>query len=262
MPFWFLLTPDIYNEKIDNKKNAILKENIILGREDVAHIKALRLSRGDTIVLTDGRGRAFSARLESIGSRRAEALILYELEQQVEPSLEVVLFAGVSKGEKMELVVRQSVELGVKKIVPVLTERAVVRVTSEEKGKRKTRRWQNIAISAALQCRRSFVPEVLPPLNLEEALELMRESELVIVPWEEEKKRGFRALVENIKKPSSVSIFTGPEGGISFKEMEKLREIPGVFAITLGPRILRAETAPLAVLSIVMYLWGDLSGEG
>jgi 16S rRNA (uracil1498-N3)-methyltransferase len=249
MSSWFLLPPE----------NIHHKENVILERDDLTHLKALRLTRGDFIVLADGKGRAFKARLEYIGSQRAEAAILYEIEQKVEPSLEVTLFTGVSKGEKMDLVIRHSVELGARKIVPVLTERTVVRVTAE-KGKEKTRRWQNIAVSAAAQCRRSFIPEVLTPLNFTEALELMCKNDLVIVPWEEEKERGLRNLAENIKSPQSVSIFTGPEGGISFKEMEKLRQLPGVYTISLGPRILRAETAPLAVLSIVMYLWGDLCG--
>ncbi|NMB40994.1 MAG: 16S rRNA (uracil(1498)-N(3))-methyltransferase [Firmicutes bacterium] len=262
MSHWFMLSPEKLYRKGNNEESIIPRENVILQPENVAHIRALRLSQGDGIVITDGQGRAFKACLGSVDRRGAKVRILCELKRQVEPPLDVILFVGISKGEKTERIVRQSVELGVRKIVPVLTGRTVVRIATEEKGKRRTRRWQNIAISAALQCRRSVVPEVLLPLSFEEALGLMRESELVIVPWEEEKKRGFGTLAENIKNPSSVSIFTGPEGGISLREMEKLREIPGLFEITLGPRILRAETAPLAVLSVVMFLWGDLSGKG
>jgi len=248
---WFLLPP----EKIDFKKNVLLE------REELTHLKALRLSRGDFIVLADGKGRAFMARLEFINTQRAEASILYELEQKAEPPLEVSLFLGVSKGEKMDLVIRASVELGARKIIPVVTERTVVKLTAE-KGKEKARRWQNIAASAAAQCRRSFIPQVVTPLAFAEAVELMRQNTPVIVPWEEENKQGLRNLAENIPKPCSLSIFTGPEGGISYKEMEKLKELPGVYPVTLGPRILRAETAPLAALSIVMYLWGDLSERG
>lgn len=263
MPYWFLLSPEeIYNKKKANEGDAGFNKNVILRSGNIAHLRALRLSASDEIVLTDGKGRAFSARLKSAGPRTADAEILYELEQKVEPSLEAFLFAGVSKRDKMEQIVRQSVELGVRRIIPVLTERTVFRVTGEDKAGKKAGRWQNVAVSAALQCRRSIVPEVLPPLNFMESLELMRESDIIIIPWEEEKSCSFRDLVQNIKKPSAVSIFTGPEGGISLNEMEKLKALPNAFAITLGPRILRAETAPLAVLSIIMYLWGDLSGEG
>lgn len=249
MSCWFLLPP----EKIASKKNVFLE------RDDFAHLKALRLNAGDFIVLADGRGKAFQARLVKVERQKAQAEILYELKSSNEPSLKVTLFAGLSKGEKMDLIVRSSVELGVRRIVPVLMERTVVKITPE-KGKEKAGRWQNVAASAAAQCRRSFMPEVWSPLTFKEALELIGKEDLVIVPWEEEKNRGIGEIAQNYKSPSSVSIFTGPEGGISFEEMEKLRKLPGVFAVTLGPRILRAETAPLAVLSIVMYLWGDLCG--
>ncbi|RJX29588.1 MAG: 16S rRNA (uracil(1498)-N(3))-methyltransferase [Dethiobacter sp.] len=249
MSCWFFLPP----EEIHSK------ENIVLKADNLMHLKALRLAKGDLIVLADGKGRAFYARLDFLASDRAEASILYELEKNVEPPLEVTLALGVSKGEKMDLVIRHSVELGVKKIVPVLTGRTVVRVTAE-KVKGKNRRWQNIALSAASQCRRSFIPEVLAPLSFTEALEIMARNDLVIVPWEEEKEQGLRHLAEITKRPQEVCIFTGPEGGISFEEMEKLKELPEVYPVTLGPRILRAETAPLAVLAIVMYLWGDLAG--
>lgn len=262
MPFWFLLPCAINVENNESGNGVFPRENVVFKPEAVAHVRALRLSSGDPIILTDGNGRAYRARLTSVGSGQVKAEVLEKFEKGVEPSLEIVLFAGISKGEKMERIVRQSVELGVKKIVPVLTERTVIRGVDGEKGKKKTWRWQNIATAAALQCRRSFVPAVLPPLNFAAALELMRESDLVIVPWEEEKRLGLHSLAENIKNPSAVGVFTGPEGGISTSEMEKLKTLPQAFAITLGPRILRAETAPLAVLSIIMYLWGDLSGKG
>ena len=255
MSSWFLLPP----EALEGKKKVILQ------KEHLSHLKALRLAGGDPIVLADGRGRAYKARLEYIGSQNAEASLLYELAQKVEPPLEVTLFLGVSKREKIDLVIRHSVELGVRKIIPVLTERTVVKITAE-KGKEKAMRWRKIAASAVEQCRRSFIPEVLPPLPFTEALALMREHSSeenpVIVPWEEETRLGIGELAEKIKNPSSVSLFTGPEGGFSLQEMEKLRKITGVYPVTLGPRILRAETAPLAVLSIVMYLWGDLSRGG
>lgn len=233
---------------------------VFLEGDDFTHLKALRLRPGDFIVLADGKGKAFRCRLLQLERQKAQAEILSELEGTGEPSLEVTLFAGLSKGEKMELIVRASVELGVKRIVPVLMERTVVRI-APAKGRERAVRWQKIAASAAAQCRRSFLPEVCSPLPFKEALELLEREDLVIVPWEEEKSRGIEEIAQSYPSLSSVSIFTGPEGGISSEEMAKLRKHPKVFPITLGPRILRAETAPLAALAVVMYLWGDLGGK-
>lgn len=246
--FWFFLPPgDLYNQ-----------EHIILKGKVFTHLKAARLRPGERIVLADGRGRAFAARLLSRGAQSAEAKILHELDRNAEPPLEVTLFSGIAKGEKMDRIVRQSVELGVSKIVPVLTERTVVKL-KRGKGEERARRWQNIAFAAAAQCRRSFVPEVLKPLSFTEMLDLLHGEKMILVPWEEERERGLRHLVESIKvPPQSVCIFTGPEGGIAPREMEKLKRLSGFHPLTLGPRILRAETAPLAVLAVLMYVWGDL----
>ena len=248
LSFWFFLPP----EDLDRQKQIILQGRVF------AHLKAARLRPGEQIVLADGLGRAFASRLLSCGEHFAEAEILYELSQNAEPPLEITLFAGIAKGEKMDRIVRQSVELGVSRIVPVLTERTVVRFKGG-KGEERARRWQNIALAAAAQCRRGFVPGVLKPIGFIKMLDLLQEKKMLLVPWEEERNRGLWHLAEKLKTPPrSVCVFTGPEGGISPGEIEKLQKLPGFYPFTLGPRILRAETAPLAVLAVLMYLWGDL----
>lgn len=250
MSFWFFLPPEDFQHRTVNLKADL-----------VQHLKAARLKTGDIFVLSDGAGRAFYARLDYFSSKNAGASLLDEVQEKVEPTLNVTLFVGVSKGEKMDRVIRQSVELGVKKIVPVLTERTVVRLNSE-KGEQKARRWQKIAVSAASQSRRSFIPLIHSPLSFDEMSQALKKEKIVIVSWEEEKERGLLCLAQQIEKnPGSICIFTGPEGGISPEEMERLKNIQAVYPVSLGPRILRAETAPLALLSIVMYLWGDL-GRG
>ncbi|NMB36142.1 MAG: 16S rRNA (uracil(1498)-N(3))-methyltransferase [Firmicutes bacterium] len=250
--FWFFLPP----EDLRRQKTVVLQENIF------AHLKAARLKPGDDIVLADGRGRAFAARLLSFEARKqsADAAILHELLQNSEPPLSITLFLGITKGEKMDQVVRQTVELGVKKIVPVFTERTIVRLDKKKK-KVRTRRWQNIAFAAAAQSRRSFVPGISEPLYFEEMLDLFAGEKLepVIVPWEEEKETGLMHLIAKMKPPPrAASIFTGPEGGIAPGEMDKLKKYRNIYPVTLGPRILRAETAPLAVMAVLMHLWGDL----
>ena len=231
---------------------------VSLDRETVQHIRALRLQPNDLIVLADGRGRAWQARLMVQGDQSLQAIIEKELAQNSEPPLDVTLLAGITKGEKMDQMVRAAVELGVKKIIPVLTGRTVVQL-SEAKRKEKGTRWQKIAMSAASLCRRSYLPQIQSPLDFDAVLPLIAEKELVIVPWEEEKERGLFSLLQHMEvPPQEVLVFTGPEGGISAGEMEKLEALPSVRPVSLGPRILSAQHAPLATLSVIMAIWGDL----
>lgn len=247
MSSWFFLSPE-----------ELFKDRVILKNENLRHLRALRLKKGDFVVLSDGRGKAFQARLDVIDPQKAVAVILEEIKERVEPSLEVRLYLGISKGEKVEQVIRQAVELGARRIATVITRRTVVKLTAS-KGKEKARRWQKIAYSAAAQCRRSYVPEIRGPLSFEEMMGCLEKEKMVIVPWEEEREKGLYSLLKEYSPPpKEVSLFTGPEGGISPEEMNMLKRHPGVHPVTLGPRILRAETAPLALLAVIMFCWGDL----
>jgi len=231
---------------------------VCLDREAVRHIRALRLREGDPLFLSDGRGRTWRARLEGTAAQGVRAFLLEELVRHNEPPLHVTLLAAITKGEKMDQMVRGAVELGVKEIIPVLTSRTVVQLPPA-KREEKTARWQKIAMAAASVCRRSYLPRIHHPLDFSELPALLAAKELVIVPWEGERERGLLALLKSIAvPPREVFIFTGPEGGFSGAEMAKLNELTPVSPVSLGPRILSAQTAPLTVLSVIMALWGDL----
>lgn len=241
---WFFVSPEV-----------IQHDKVILPPEVLRHLKVLRLRKDDLLVLSDGKGTAFQARLDRIADQRGEAVLLGKEVSANEPVLEVTLFPGITKGEKMEQVIRQSVELGVKKIVPVLSERSVVRLPRQKKEE-KCRRWQKIARSAAGQCRRGLIPSVTLPLEFDEMLEYCRDElfEAIFVPWEEEKNANLRQTLDSLPAGlRKIGLFTGPEGGISANEIKQMQKIPGVYTVGLGPRILRAETASLALLSILMY---------
>jgi len=243
---WFFLSPEAFQQT-----------NVCLPRDVLRHLKVLRLRKGDLLILSDGKGRSFQARLERLEEHKGEAVILGAAVSTNEPVLDVTLFPGITKGEKMDQVIRQSVELGVKKIVPVLAERSVLRL-SRQKKEEKGRRWQNVARSAAGQCRRSLIPPVTLPFEFDEMLLYWQKEQFkaIIVPWEEEKNIGLRQTLETLPGGlQKIGLFIGPEGGISEKEMGQMRKISGVHAVALGPRILRAETAPIAVLSILMYYY-------
>ena len=243
---WFFLDP-----------RELQRNPVSLDRETVRHVRALRLQEGDKIVVSDGEGRAWQARLSLNAGLAAQAFMLEELEQNNEPPLHITLLASVVKGEKMERIVHTAVELGVRQIIPVLTGRTVVQLPPA-KREEKSARWQKIAAAAASLCRRTYLPRVHTPLDFAEILQLAAQQELIIVPWEEERGRGLFSLLREIKvPPRQVWLFTGPEGGISPAEMEKLKALPPVRPVSLGPRILSAQTAPLAALSVIMGVWGD-----
>jgi 16S rRNA (uracil1498-N3)-methyltransferase len=247
MSFYFYVPPEELHQK-----------TILLKNENRQHLKSLRLAEGASIVLSDGAGRACQARIVSLGPQVAEATIVKDLETDAEPPLHVALFIGIPKGSKIERIICQAVELGVKRITPIITARTVVQLPAA-KGRKKSRRWQKIAASAAARCRRSYIPPVSEPLPFEEMLSLLGNEKLVLIPYENEKNCFLLPLLKKIKeRPAAVALFTGPEGGISPAEMDKLMKLPGARPISLGNRILMAETAPLVVLSILMCLWGDL----
>ncbi len=247
MTSWFYVSPA-----------ALQSSPVYLDQENLHHVKALRLKKGDTLVLSDGQGRAVYGYLETLQSDQARVSLLENVAASFEPQIRVHLYVGISKGDKLDAVVRQTVELGGSRIIPVLTERTVV-ARSADGWEKKAVRWRNIARAAAAQSRRSIIPEVCSPLGFQEMLLLLPYEELVLVPWEEEKTASLGSVLKRRKHPpGAVAIFTGPEGGISLAEMEKLAEISTVCPVTLGPRILRAETAPVAALAVVMGYWGDM----
>ena len=181
------------------------------------------------------------------------AVILYAMESDLELPSRIFLFQGLPKGDKMELIIQKTVELGVHEIIPVASRRCVVKL-DEKKAKSKVARWQGISESAAKQSKRMIVPKVHPVMKFEEALEYARSMDMVLIPYELAKgMRHTKELFASIRPGQSVGIFIGPEGGFEEEEVKKAVEA-GAEPVTLGKRILRTETAGMTVLSILMYL--------
>ncbi len=247
MTSWFYVSPA-----------ALQSSPVYLDQENLNHLTALRLKKGDTLVLSDGQGHAVYGCLETLQPDSARISLLEDVAVSSEPPIRIHLYMGITKGDKLDAVVRQCVELGARRVIPVLTERTVV-ARSADGWEKKALRWRNIARAAAAQSRRSMIPDVSSPLHFQEMLLLLKNEELVLVPWEEEKTAALGPILKRSERPpGSLAIFTGPEGGISPAEMEKLVEIPTIRPVTLGPRILRAETAPVAALAVIMGYWGDM----
>ena len=219
---------------------------------DALHIaKALRMRPGEALTLCDGKGTDFEGVLETVTDRQVTVRITVSRPSQAEPTLAVTLYQGLPKGDKMDWIVQKAVELGVTAVVPVATRRSVARL--EGKADKKQERWQRIAAEAAGQCGRGILPAVERPLSWNQALSRLS-GEPALVFYE----GGGRPLRELVT-PSTrrLSVFVGPEGGFDPEEIDAIRRQGGGVA-TLGPRILRCETAPLAALTLLMHLSGNM----
>ena len=239
------------------KSEDIRDDRVLIYGEDVKHIRdVLRLREKSEIELSDSKGSDYVCEIESIGKDNVCCKILKESESRGEPPIEIVLFQGLPKSTKMELIIQKATELGVRRIVPVITERCVAKISDKKKEQKKIERWQKIAQEAAKQSRRGRVPEVCGVMSLEETLNYLRDEEMVLVPYEEEDTKGIKDVLSDTTS-KRVNIVIGPEGGFESFEIDALKDI-GAKVVSLGPRILRTETAGFTTITIVLYELGDL----
>ena len=234
--------------------NQIQDKMIRIVGSDVNHIKnVLRMKIGEEIAVSNGvDGREYRCGIESFTEDEVICTLRFIKEDQIELPSRIVLFQGLPKADKMEFIIQKAVELGVAEIVPVETNRAVVRL-DDKKAKAKTARWQSIAEAAAKQSKRQIIPTVTEPMKYVKALEYAAECDVKLIPYElAEGMADTKAIIERIMPGQSVAVFIGPEGGFEEKEIELAKQ-SDVKPITLGKRILRTETAGLTILSWIMY---------
>jgi len=238
-----------------------IQDNIItLEGEDFKHLRqVLRLKPGDSINVFDGSGIEYEAAILSVEKSRAIAEIKAAFQSDTEPKIRVTLFQGLPKGEKMDFIIQKAVELGVHRIIPVITNRTVVKLDKKDSD-RKTERWARISREAAKQCRRAYVPEVTEPVTFDEALIKAGSCDAALVLYENEEKKCLKETLKcyNINKIEDIALFVGPEGGFTYQEVENCRNF-SYNIVGLGKRILRAETASISVLSIIMYEMGEMN---
>jgi 16S rRNA (uracil1498-N3)-methyltransferase len=219
-------------------------------------VRVLRLRAGDALTLFNGAGGEYPGTIEAIaGSAVTVSLGAHQSDERESP-LEVTLAQGVSRGERMDLVVQKATELGVTRLIPVLTERSVVRLT-DDKAQRRTDHWRAIAIAACEQCARNRIPQIAAPISFTAFLRGQREEKkaqdcvsLLLSP------AGVRRISELGEKLARVSVLIGPEGGLTAQEQEAAIGA-GFTPVRLGPRVLRTETAALAALALLQREFGD-----
>lgn len=229
------------------------KEIVITG-PDVNHIRnVLRMRAGEELLAADGQGSEYRCILRELQESAIRAEICRKLSGSAELPSRITLFQGLPKSDKMDLIIQKCVELGVFRIVPVTTKRTVVKLDAKKEESRR-KRWTAVSESAAKQSGRGIIPEISGVQSFREAVEEAGELDVCLIPYEKaENMARTREILSGIPAGASIGVFIGPEGGFEEEEVREAMEA-GARPITLGRRILRTETAGMAVLAMLGYL--------
>lgn len=242
-------------------KNNINLENktCIIEGEDVKHIsKVLRCRIGEELEICDNDNNEYICEITNIDKSQVELNIVEVVDIKRESDLKIKVYQGLPKGPKMEMILQKLTEVGVDEIILVQTNRTVVRVDDKKEDK-KIERWERIIYEAAKQSKRGKIPKLRGVLSFKEALADMKENDFNIAPYENERTKSIKQAIKGVDI-KNIGIFVGPEGGFEDTEIKAIEEIGGQ-SVSLGPRILRTETASLVASSIVLYELSDLGGN-
>ena len=224
---------------------------------DARHLtRVLRLGPGDAVLLLDGTGQMFRAEVQEVRGERVRAVVTGTAAVPDEPGVRVTLVQALAKGDRMDTVVQKGTEVGVARFIPVVSERVVVKLEPAKAGRRRER-WQRIATEAAAQCGRPRVPEVHPVIAFQEALNLVPAGAFSLFFWEEERQVSLKDVLRSRPPADEVYAFIGPEGGFAAREAAAAAA-RGAVPVSLGPRLLRTDTAGPIAAALVLYEWGDL----
>lgn len=242
------------------KNNINLEQNTcIIEGEDVKHIsRVLRCKENDKLEVCDMDNNEYICEIREINKDNILLDIIEKVNIKRESNLKVKLYQGMPKGTKMELILQKLTEIGVDEIVLVQTKRSVTKIDNKKEDK-KIERWERIIYEAAKQSKRGKIPQLTGVLTFKEALEDMKNNDLNLCPYENERTISIKESLKN-SNANTIGIFVGPEGGFEEEEIEKIQNIDGQ-VVSLGPRILRTETASVVASSIVLYELSDLGGN-
>ncbi len=234
------------------KPENISDGKFLISGDDTHHlIKVLRVKKGDRINLFDGTGKIYTGKISAISKNRIEGQILSD-KKGIESKLNINLYQSMPKGERSGWLVEKLSELGIRKIIPIYTERSVNKDISVSKFER----WQRISRSASEQSLRPDFLEIVEPRSFKDSIVSVEKTSVNIIPWESENEQTITESFLKIDGSKEVNIFIGPEGGFTEKEIE-LAKSNGVFPVSLGGRILRAETAGLLAAILVLNQAGE-----
>ncbi|MGL4361911.1 MAG: 16S rRNA (uracil(1498)-N(3))-methyltransferase [Cellulosilyticaceae bacterium] len=236
----------------------IIENKVCIKGDNFRHIKnVLRLQTNSELLISNRQGQDYKCIISEVESEHIMAEILEVTENSTEPNIEVILFQPLIKGEKLEWVIQKTIEIGVSKIIPIITERCIVKLESDKKIQSKLDRWNKIAEAAAKQSGRGCIPQVCKPISFKEAIELQKKENIyTIIPYENERNQGIKEVLGSAKS-HTYGIFIGPEGGFTEDEIQCAIN-NDVQVVSLGKRILRSETASIVALTNIMYEAGEI----
>lgn len=239
------------------ERSAVGDPQLMITGSDARHIRTvLRLKSGDKIGLFDGQGFEYQARIVAVSAGRVEVSILQRFPATAESPVQITIAQAFLKEKKMDRLVRQLTELGISKWTPFFAKRSVPRPSKKNLSAR-LERWKKIAKEALKQCKRGCVPQIGETATFEEVLNQSQACDIKIAFWENESEPVNAPLPESELQIEKIFVLLGPEGGFTAEEIEQARA-RGFVTATLGPRILRAETASLAACVLLQYLYGDM----
>jgi len=242
------------------KENDQNEEKILLSdKEDIKHIiKVLRYKKGDKCEIAVLNKCVYLAELIHITEEYLEFKILDKLNKSYESKININLYQGLPKSDKMDLIVQKNTELGINSVIPVIFKRCVSNFKNKKNELKKIQRWQKIAFSAAKQSKRIKIPTVEEGINFDNLIEKLKMYDLVILAYENNEDTTLKKVLLKNKTAVNIAIIIGPEGGLETREVERLSELCNLRIITLGNRILRTETAGFVITSIIQYELGDI----
>jgi len=254
------------DQAMDQKSDDRVRQVFYAGISDSIHIPAdcqvsldnapWRPRLGEIITVQDEMGRHFRGRVLRISGSGCDVRLFEVLRKRMESPLHILLLQSLPDKERMEWIIQKATELGISRIVPFFTERSIT-LEEREKKQKKAHRWPIVAQKAAKQCRRAEIPVLEPYTDFQDALSYANGYDLKILLWEKERGQGLNRLQSNDVRPDRICVLIGPEGGFTEREINMAGE-KGFLSIRLGPRILRTETATIAIIAIIQHLWGDL----
>ncbi|MDD2336833.1 MAG: 16S rRNA (uracil(1498)-N(3))-methyltransferase [Geobacteraceae bacterium] len=238
-------------------ENAISENKAVISGNLFCHMaRVLRLKIGTRMLLSDGIGRRHVGVIDSIGK---ENLVIRLEESTLEPERPqgpfITLYQGLPKGSKMDFILQKCTELGVDSFVPFVAGRSIAQLP-QDRGAERLGRWRRIVVEAARQSNRTSIPELLPAMNFSELL-ASADQTVKLLLWEEEKSNRLKSVLGSLPLPETVAVMVGPEGGLSKNEATAATQA-GFIPVTLGSRILRTETAGIALLAVLQFFWGDM----
>lgn len=241
-------------------ENQVNNEIINIVKDDVNHIKnVLRLGVGEKIEICDiSNSSNYLCKIVEIDNRMVRCAILEKLENKSETKLYLHIFQGLPKAEKMEMIIQKTTEIGVSEITPVIMKRCVVKL-DDKSSQKKILRWQKIAEVAAKQSKRDKIPQVNLPTSIKNIYEKIENYDIVLVAYENEENNSIKEVLSKFTRNQNmkVAVIIGPEGGIEESEIDELKK-NNVKVVSLGKRILRTETAPIVLSSVIMYEFDEM----